>query len=263
MSAPVLRHALSTVAPAMEAAASSPVLSGTLMDMGPTGTVFAATDGKILIEAAHQDIRTQDPDQRHRIIIPGATVSKVGTLLESGHGPIALASNGKTLSMRWAGEIPDHAVEVQTRSIDGAYPAYKPALQPAATSAKIRLHRAQTTNTLALLAALGTDAGRGVVLRPGDNGIGTIENLGGGSVSGNRHGTFQVPMTVVTSDGSPFSRIGFNSDLMMKALKAVPPAENESVVLSSHRGLIASGTRTIDDQSATVTALVMPITLPE
>lgn len=229
---------------------TSAVLSGVHLSIGDGELVLAATDGKVLAEAVHQDDSYQ-ADEPMVAIVPSSTIQHLNRILGTGRcDAVELAIAGKLIFIRAtiaSGEVGGAGsiqVELTSRLIDGAYPAYRNAL-PASAQHRVTFTAKELASAVRRTALMTSSAARGIVLEVA-NDQAILSNLT------TTTGTARIPLSCRYQ--GPEVRLGLNAQYLGDVLRAFDGDEFEIELNGSGRGLIV--------REPAVTFLIMPITLP-
>ncbi len=239
LAGPALAAAIERTVWAADRERTSAVLSGLRLAREGRNIVFAATDGKVLVETSIP--YTGSPTGPEQVVIvPRETVAFVARLCHRiSAATVDVASNDSTITFRCV--TPGVSISVTSRQINGAYPAYRMAFASACKDT-LTIQRAAWIDGIrracvvsAKTPVVATADAQGVVLSP--------LNVASG------YARIRVPGTLV---GREQTRFGVNPDYLTAILEVLA---GESVTVELGRGVVMRQDGLI--------CLVMPIALPQ
>ena len=229
---------------AMDKERTSPTLSGLSLTVGNGALILAATDGKVLAETVeHGDnLRLAAEGETVSIVVPAPAVSHLQRILGNGSGnAVEFAFAGRLLFLRLMVGEGLH-VEITARLVDGAFPAYRPALANATGQIALTFHTAQLASAVRRVALMTQTASRSIILHI-DRDTAILSNMN------SLQGSARIPIPCQYQ--GQVTRYGLNAEYLQNILKVY---EGEHIGIEISRGLIM--------REPGVTYLVMPISLP-
>jgi DNA polymerase-3 subunit beta len=237
-------HMLRQTAFAMDKDRASPVLSGMLVSVAAGELCFAATDGKVLAESVEKDgaIRVPEGGETFQAVLPSSTVQHLQRIVGTGQPErvqLAFAGRVAFIRLKLSGDL---IVELTSRLVDGAFPAYRMAIGSSAPTA-VTFATGELASAVRRVSLMVTSANRAVVLEL-SAGKAVLSNM-----PGTTGGNARIPVNCQYAGNT--LRMGLNAQYMGEVLRVYG---QERIAIELGRGLIM--------REPGATYLVMPIALP-